>query len=46
LHARVEIVNPGGTGIPSEVISARFAPLPPRRSFIFDDPSACPAAKK
>src|SRR5664279_1917258 len=29
------MVNPGGTGRPStDVISARFAPLPPSRSFI------------
>ena len=26
-------MNPGGTGSPSRVISARFAPLPPSRSF-------------
>ena len=32
-HASVEIVNPGGTGSPSFTISARFAPLPPSRSF-------------
>ena len=32
-HASVEIVNPGGTGNPSFTISARFAPLPPSRSF-------------
>ena len=36
-HARqasVVIVKPGGTGsLSTEVISARFAPLPPRRSF-------------
>ena len=33
-HTSVEIVKPGGTGIPSDVISARFAPLPPRVSCI------------
>src|SRR5689334_12914258 len=27
------MVNPGGTGSPRLVISARFAPLPPSRSF-------------
>ena len=33
LHASVEIVNPGGTGsFNTLVISARLAPLPPRRS--------------
>src|SRR5690606_23999270 len=31
-HASVVIVKPGGTGSPRLVISARFAPLPPRRS--------------
>src|SRR5665647_3438405 len=31
-QASVVMVNPGGTGSPSLVISARFAPLPPRRS--------------
>jgi hypothetical protein len=34
-QASVEMVKPGGTGSFSTlVISARFAPLPPRRSFI------------
>src|SRR4051812_11104249 len=32
-HASVVTVNPGGTGNPSRVISARLAPLPPKRSF-------------
>jgi hypothetical protein len=33
-HAAVEIVNPGGTGIPSRpVMIARLAPLPPRSAF-------------
>ena len=32
-QASVLIVNPGGTGNPSFTISARFAPLPPSRSF-------------
>ncbi len=31
LHASVVIVNPGGTGRPRFVISARLAPLPPSR---------------
>src|SRR2546421_4851638 len=34
-QASVEMVNPGGTGSSrTDVISARLAPLPPRRSFI------------
>ena len=33
LQASVVIVKPGGTGRPRLVISARFAPLPPRRYF-------------
>ena len=33
-QASVVIVNPGGTGRPMFVISARLAPLPPRRSFM------------
>ena len=33
-QASVVIVNPGGTGSPMVVISARLAPLPPRRSFM------------
>ncbi len=32
LQASVVMMNPGGTGRPRLVISARFAPLPPRRS--------------
>ncbi len=39
-QASVEIVKPGGTGRPRLVISARFAPLPPRRYFISRLPSA------
>ena len=31
-HARVVIVNPSGTGMPKVAISARLAPLPPKRS--------------
>src|SRR5437016_7811704 len=46
LQTSVEIVNPGGTGRPALVISARPAPLPPRRSFIFRLPSAFPLPKK
>ena len=38
----MEIVNPGGTGSPIRVISARFAPLPPSRSFSSMPPSANP----
>ena len=38
-HASVVTVNPGGTGNPSRVISARFAPLPPSRSFSSLPPS-------
>ena len=45
-QARVEIVNPGGTGTPMEVISARLAPLPPRSSFSSRPPSASPFPKK
>src|SRR5512133_410604 len=40
------MVNPGGTGIPILVISARFAPLPPSRSFHSRVPSARPSPKK
>ncbi len=34
MQASVVMVNPGGTWRPRFVISARLAPLPPRRSFI------------
>src|SRR5437763_15513082 len=34
------MMNPGGTGSPRLVISARFAPLPPSRSFMSLLPSA------
>src|SRR5687768_9935149 len=34
------MTKPGGTGRPSTVISARLAPLPPRRSFMSLPPSA------
>ncbi len=40
LHASVEIVNPGGTGSPRFVISARLAPLPPSRYFCSFEPSS------
>ena len=40
------IVNPGGTGTPRFVISARFAPLPPRIAFMSFVPSAFPSPKK
>src|SRR3954447_12819017 len=40
------MVNPGGTGTPMLVISARFAPLPPSRFFISLFPSALPPPKK
>src|SRR5438128_10170235 len=46
LQTSVEIVNPGGTGNPALVISARPAPLPPSRSFISRLPSALPLPKK
>src|SRR5262245_49192504 len=40
------MVKPAGTGTPSRVISARFAPLPPRRLRCDALPSARPAPKK
>src|SRR5690606_39770121 len=39
------MVKPGGTGRPRDDISARFAPLPPRRFFIEASPSADPPPK-
>jgi len=33
------MVKPGGTGRPMRVISARFAPLPPRMGFMLASPS-------
>src|SRR5205085_5381751 len=42
VHTSVEMVNPGGTGNPALVISARPAPLPPSTSFILPLPSALP----
>src|SRR5262245_16560216 len=46
LQTSVEIVNPGGTGRPALVISARPEPLPPSRSFMLRLPSALPFPKK
>src|SRR5262245_11399202 len=46
VHTSVEIVNPGGTGSPAFVISARPEPLPPSRSFMLRLPSAFPLPKK
>ena len=45
-QASVWMVNPGGTGRPALVISARPAPLPPRMSFILPLPSALPPPKE
>src|SRR5438477_7372761 len=46
LQTSVEMVNPGGTGSPAFVISARPAPLPPSKSFMLRLPSAFPLPKK
>jgi len=46
MQARHAIVNPGGTGTPRLVISARFAPLPPRTARMSFVPSAAPSPKK
>src|SRR5438093_4665109 len=46
VHAPHAIVNPGGTGTPRLVISARLAPLPPSTAFMSRVPSALPAPKK
>jgi hypothetical protein len=40
------MVNPGGTGSPMDIMSARFAPFPPRRFFMLAVPSALPSPKK
>ena len=45
LQTSVVIVNPGGTGTPIKFISARLAPLPPKRFLISALPSACPFPK-
>ena len=42
----VGIVNPGGTGKPIEVISARFAPFPPSNSFLVASPSVLEAPQQ
>jgi hypothetical protein len=46
MHAEAAMVNPGGTGTPRLVISARFAPLPPSTAFMSRVPSAAPSPKK
>src|SRR5262245_25297913 len=46
LQTSVEIVNPGGTGSPAFVISAKPEPLPPSKSFMLRLPSALPLPKK
>src|ERR1043165_275152 len=46
MQAEQAIVNPGGTGTPRFVISARFAPLPPSVAFMSLEPSARPPPKK
>src|SRR5579862_6613610 len=46
LQTSVDTVKPGGTGRPALVISARPAPLPPSRSFMWRLPSALPLPKK
>src|SRR5918992_6369388 len=45
-HTSQAMVNPGGTGTPRFVISARFAPFPPSTLFISLVPSARPAPKE
>src|SRR5690606_39316478 len=45
LHISVVMVKPGGTGRPRLPISARFAPLPPRRFLSPARPSAAPSPK-
>jgi hypothetical protein len=42
VQTSVVIVNPAGTGSPIRLISARFAPFPPRSGFIPPFPSALP----
>src|SRR4051812_21316398 len=46
MQISVVMVNPDGTGIPKLVMSAKLAPLPPKRSFILPVPSALPLPKK
>ncbi len=45
VQTSVVIVNPGGTGRPRLLISARFAPLPPSRFFMEASPSALAVAE-
>ncbi len=42
LQTSVLIVNPGGTGTPARLISARPEPFPPSVSFMVPSPSAVP----
>ena len=42
----MEMVNPGGTGIPILVISCRPAPFPPRSSLMVARPSEFPLPKE
>ena len=44
-HVSVVTVKPAGTERPMRFISARLAPLPPRRVFMEASPSACPSPK-
>ncbi len=46
MQASVVMVNPGGTGIPIRVISARLAPLPPSnaRTSCHSPPACCSAS--
>src|SRR5207237_800051 len=46
MHSLQAIVNPAGTGTPRFVISARFAPFPPRTLVRSRVPSADPLPKK
>ena len=46
MQALQAMVNPGGTGTPRFVVSARLAPLDPRTPFISRVPSARPFPKK
>ena len=45
VQTSVVMVKPGGTGRLMLAISARFAPLPPRRLRMSARPSLCPAPK-
>ena len=46
MQSEQAMVNPGGTGTPRFVISARFAPLPPRMARMSFVASARPSPKK